>query len=451
MLGLDYGIPGTNDQGRSDPRYAGMPEFRTGFQALGNSPRGLPLIATRGPHRSAATSRRSRPTTTSDSGIVSTTCTWTTGSRNGRTRAGGSTSPPTPRARSAPAPRRELLQPVRGIPAWPRGHRAQELSVRAVHRPRMAACHVRARPLDGESEDHAGSRRAMGVLPDHEPRRSSDRDDGPRHARRPDWRGRRQPEEHGPGGAEGLIRAEARWRLSPQRRDGVPQRLWRHARRERDVGAGSVSRRLQLPARAERVVPAGRRYEHLRLVWNAQSGHPAPRGTGSEHGSHAPAERLRDADGGAGIDAPRAHALLERGGRAAYSVQRVGRRGVCRQQAGRRPAARGNADDQHQQRPAPRRRRHGSAVLPIVRTSGRHRDLLAMAQDELSRAADRRDAAVHAGVDAEGPLHVEPVESAASRLRGAGSGNPGPQLGARQRRPAARVTDGVHLSAAVAQ
>ena len=59
--------------------------------------------------------------------------------------------------------------------------------------------------------------------------------------------------------------------------------------------------------------------------------------------------------------------------------------------------------------------------FPIVRTSGRHRDLLAMAQDELSRAADRRDAAVHAGVDAEGPLHVEPVEGAASRLRGAGS------------------------------
>jgi outer membrane receptor protein involved in Fe transport len=38
MLGLDAGIPGTNDQGRGDPRYAGMPEFRTGFQALGNTP-----------------------------------------------------------------------------------------------------------------------------------------------------------------------------------------------------------------------------------------------------------------------------------------------------------------------------------------------------------------------------------------------------------------------------
>ena len=38
MMGLDLGIPGTNDQGRNDPRYAGMPDFRTGFSALGNTP-----------------------------------------------------------------------------------------------------------------------------------------------------------------------------------------------------------------------------------------------------------------------------------------------------------------------------------------------------------------------------------------------------------------------------
>lgn len=38
MLGLDAGIPGTNDQGRGDPRYAGSPEFRTGFTNLGNTP-----------------------------------------------------------------------------------------------------------------------------------------------------------------------------------------------------------------------------------------------------------------------------------------------------------------------------------------------------------------------------------------------------------------------------
>ena len=42
MLGLDAGIPGTNDQGRGDSRYAGSPEFRTGFTALGNSPTWTP-------------------------------------------------------------------------------------------------------------------------------------------------------------------------------------------------------------------------------------------------------------------------------------------------------------------------------------------------------------------------------------------------------------------------
>ncbi len=48
MLGLDAGIPGTNDQGRGDPRYAGMPEFRTGFTTLGNSPTWTPTYRDEG-------------------------------------------------------------------------------------------------------------------------------------------------------------------------------------------------------------------------------------------------------------------------------------------------------------------------------------------------------------------------------------------------------------------
>ena len=43
MMGLDLGIPGTNDQGRSDPRYAGMPQFTTGFTAIGNTPSWSPI------------------------------------------------------------------------------------------------------------------------------------------------------------------------------------------------------------------------------------------------------------------------------------------------------------------------------------------------------------------------------------------------------------------------
>lgn len=47
-MGLDLGIPGTNDQGRNDPRYAGMPEFRTGFTQLGNSPTWTPTYRDEG-------------------------------------------------------------------------------------------------------------------------------------------------------------------------------------------------------------------------------------------------------------------------------------------------------------------------------------------------------------------------------------------------------------------
>ena len=48
MMGLDLGIPGTNDQGRNDPRYAGMPEFRTGFTTLGNTPTWSPTFRDEG-------------------------------------------------------------------------------------------------------------------------------------------------------------------------------------------------------------------------------------------------------------------------------------------------------------------------------------------------------------------------------------------------------------------
>jgi Carboxypeptidase regulatory-like domain len=38
MLGLEhFGIPGTNDQGTGDERYSGLPNFATGFQAIGNA------------------------------------------------------------------------------------------------------------------------------------------------------------------------------------------------------------------------------------------------------------------------------------------------------------------------------------------------------------------------------------------------------------------------------
>ena len=82
---------------------------------------------------------------------------------------------------------------------------AARLSVRALHRQRVAARAVLPRPVDAEPEAHAGSGPAVGVLPGHAPRRSGDRDARSEHARRADRRPGRQPEEHGSRGAEGRV------------------------------------------------------------------------------------------------------------------------------------------------------------------------------------------------------------------------------------------------------
>jgi hypothetical protein len=43
MMGLELGVPGTNDQQRGDPRYAGLPQFTTGFTPIGNTPAWSPI------------------------------------------------------------------------------------------------------------------------------------------------------------------------------------------------------------------------------------------------------------------------------------------------------------------------------------------------------------------------------------------------------------------------
>ncbi|MGH9161976.1 MAG: TonB-dependent receptor, partial [Vicinamibacteraceae bacterium] len=48
MLGLELGIPGTNDQGAGDPRYAGMPQLSTGFTPLGSTPAWSPIYRDEG-------------------------------------------------------------------------------------------------------------------------------------------------------------------------------------------------------------------------------------------------------------------------------------------------------------------------------------------------------------------------------------------------------------------
>src|SRR5690606_41974681 len=57
----------------------------------------------------------------------------------------------------------KLLQSVRAVPARPRGAGQQELSVRGVHRARVAARDVLPRSLDRHREAHAQPGLAVGV------------------------------------------------------------------------------------------------------------------------------------------------------------------------------------------------------------------------------------------------------------------------------------------------
>ena len=168
MMGLDLGIPGTNDQGRGDPRYAGHAAVQDGLHRAREHADVEPDLPRRG-HRLLQHQRHEG---------------------RGQSRFQGRVPPGLPApgqlaARTGQSARRlrlrrqlhadvrhrvadlQHLQHLRGVPARPRRHREQELPVRAVHRARVAACDVRPRPVDGESEAHAGSRPALGVLPDH--------------------------------------------------------------------------------------------------------------------------------------------------------------------------------------------------------------------------------------------------------------------------------------------
>ena len=252
--GAGLGIPGTNDQGRGDPRYAGLPEFRTGFTALGNTPTWTPTYRDEGTTSlSSNVTKVAANHTTSESGIASTTCTWTTGSRTGQ-----SSRPLRLRRERHEDVRhrladRELLQPPTRRSCSASSARAQELS--------STSCSPAASGSTRCSSATAGRVNPkltldLGLRWEYYPIMS-------RADRQIEMLDRNtldvliggvggNPKNMGLVGAEGLIRAASRRRLSSQRQDGVAQRLWRHARRARHVGAGGVPRRLQLSARAER-------------------------------------------------------------------------------------------------------------------------------------------------------------------------------------------------------
>ena len=90
-------------------------------------------------------------------------------------------------------------------------------------------------------------------------------------------------------------------------------------------------------------------------------------------------------------------------------------------------------------------------VFPIARPSARHRDLLAVSEDDVPCAAGGHHAAVYAGTAAQGALHAQPLDGVAEPTTRFPPGGPGPQLGAGQQRPPPHVPDGRRLPAALAE
>ncbi len=152
-FGLDtLGIPGTNDQGTGDPRYAGYPQFATGFATLGNLDTWTPVWR--------------------DERVISIATNVTKIKGRHDLRAGYSMNflflnhwqPETGQpARAFRLLRQhdgaaghgradaELLQHLRFVPAGPRQQRPQERSERAADRPGMATRPVRPRPVAGHA------------------------------------------------------------------------------------------------------------------------------------------------------------------------------------------------------------------------------------------------------------------------------------------------------------
>ena len=149
--GLDVlGIPGTNDQGIGDQRYAGYPNFTTGFSQVGNRDTWNPIFRDERTYSIAANLSKMKgrhdfrggyflnflyldhwqPETDNPRGVVRVQWRHDVGVRR--------------------QPGEQLLQSVRGVPARSGRHHEQERAERADDHPRVAARAVFPRPLDRE-------------------------------------------------------------------------------------------------------------------------------------------------------------------------------------------------------------------------------------------------------------------------------------------------------------
>ncbi len=172
-FGLDVlGIPGTNDQGTGDQRYAGYPVFNTGLSAVGNRDGWNPIFRDERTY-SLATNLAKVAGRHDIRGGYSLNFLyldhWQPESNNPRGNfnfAGNAT-----RLNAAGSQTVEPLQHLRGVHDGPDVERRQERAERADDGTRVAARAVRPRQLDREPEAHREPRHAVGVLPDHDARR----------------------------------------------------------------------------------------------------------------------------------------------------------------------------------------------------------------------------------------------------------------------------------------
>ncbi|MGH9373236.1 MAG: carboxypeptidase regulatory-like domain-containing protein [Vicinamibacterales bacterium] len=416
MIGLDLGVPGTNDQGRGDPRYAGMPQFSTGFTALGNTPSWSPIYRHEysqslnhnvtkltGPHDLKAgyflnhlTLDDWQPSVTNPRGI------FTFASNATRTFGTGSQTDNFYNQYAA------FLLGLVGTAG--KGYQYQDFTGKEFQH----ALYVRDR-WTPDREPHARPGGPLGVLPDPEARgvghgaaRSEQPRDGP-------WRTGRQSQECRARRAEGPVRAAARRNLPPRRQDGGSRRLRPHLRRaEHDRGA-RVLWVPELPADAERDLPTPGTRDAVRVVRHAGSGHPAAGGSGRQHGPAAAAQHRRHSDRHFGFDETREDPLVERGIRAA-SAARLGRRGVRAQ-----PCQRCAHPLQHQRRADAGRRWPGPSVSRVARAAacgGRVRTV-GQSVARLQGAAGRLQPSIPRRPHAQGPLHLQQFMGARDQLRAA--------------------------------
>ena len=162
-LGLDLGIPGTNDQGRGDPRYAGLPHFATGFTAIGGTPTWSPIYMEQKTISFNTNLTKIAGKHDLKAGLLPESA------DDGQLAAGAGESARQlhlQRQRDADVRHRladrELLQPVRAVPARAGDECRQELPVPALHRAASGSTRPSSATGGRQRRAHAGSRACAG-------------------------------------------------------------------------------------------------------------------------------------------------------------------------------------------------------------------------------------------------------------------------------------------------